>query len=66
MVFIIYGLQWDGALAGFQYVVNFVLKNPSNYPDSWYVYHWIDANSGPSANSIPDPGDTYTPIASGP
>ena len=65
-VFIIYGLQWGGTLAGFQYAVNFVLKNPSNYPDSWYVYQWQDATSGVSQNSIPDPGDTYTPIASGP
>jgi hypothetical protein len=65
-VFIIYGRQWGGTLAGFEYLVNFVLKNPSAYTSSWYVYRWQDATSGPSANGIPDPGDTYTPIASGP
>jgi hypothetical protein len=65
-VYIIYGLQWGGTLAGFQYVVNSVLKNPSSYTASWYVYRWQDATSGPSANGIPDPGDTYTQIASGP
>ena len=66
MVFIIYGRAWPGSLAGFEYLVNFVLKNPSNYPNAWYVYRWQDASSGVSANSIPDPGDTYTQIASGP
>jgi hypothetical protein len=65
-VFIIYGRQWGGTLAGFAYAVNTVLKNPSAYTSSWYVYRWQDATSGPSANGIPDPGDTYTPIASGP
>ena len=64
-VYIIYGLQWGGTLAGFQYLVNFVLKNPSSYTSSWYVYQWTDAPSGVSANSIPDPGDTYTQIATG-
>jgi hypothetical protein len=65
-VFITYGRQWGGTLAGFEYVVNFVLKNPSSYTASWYVYSWQDATSGPSANGIPDPGDTYTQIATGP
>jgi hypothetical protein len=62
-VFIIYGLQWGGTLAGFAYLVNSVLKNPSAYTSSWYVYRWQDATSGPSANGIPDPGDIYTCIA---
>ena len=65
-VFMIYGYNWDGTLAAYEYVVNFVLKTPSNYPASWYVYTWQDASSGLSANGIPDPGDTYTQIASGP
>ena len=65
-VFIISALQWGGELAAYQYVVNFVLRNPSSYTASWYVYEWQDAASGVSHNSIPDPGDTYTPIASGP
>jgi kumamolisin len=65
-VFIIYGRQWGGTLAGFAYLVNTVLKNPSSYTASWYVYRWQDATSGPSANGIPDPGDTYTLIALGP
>jgi hypothetical protein len=65
-VFMIYGRAWPGTLAGFEYVVNFVLKNPTAYTSSWYVYRWQDATSGASANSIPDPGDTYTQIASGP
>jgi hypothetical protein len=64
--FIIYGRSWPGTLAGFEYVVNFVLKNPTAYTSSWYLYQWQDATSGPSANSIPDPGqDTYTQISTG-
>jgi hypothetical protein len=66
LVFIIYGLQWSGTLAGFAYVVNSVLKNPSAYTSPWYVYRWQDASSGVSHNGIPDSGDTYTLIASGP
>jgi hypothetical protein len=65
-VFIIAGLNWPGTLAGCEYVVNFVLKSPSAYTASWYVYKWQDASSGVSANSIPDPGDTYTQLAQGP
>jgi len=65
-VFLIYGDNWPGTLAAYEYVVNSVLKTPSNYPASWYVYTWQDAASGVSANSIPDPGDAYTQIASGP
>ena len=65
-VYIIYGLNWPGTLAGYEVLVNFVLRNPSGYSKSWYVYKWTDATSGVSANSIPDPGDTYTQIASGP
>jgi kumamolisin len=65
-VFIIYGRQWVGTLAGYEYLVNSVSKNPSAYTHAWYVYSWQDAASGVSANSIPDPGDTYTQIAAGP
>jgi hypothetical protein len=65
-VFIIYGRAWPGSLAGLQYLVNFVMKNPSGYTSSWYVYKWTDASTGPSANGIPDPGDTFTQLASGP
>jgi hypothetical protein len=65
-VYITYGLNWPGTLAGYEYLVNFVLKNPSGYSKSWYVYQWQDAASGVSANSIPDPGDTYTQLATGP
>jgi hypothetical protein len=66
LVIIIYGLQWGGTLAGFQYVVNYVLKHPSTYTSSWYVYQWQDATTGVSANGIPDAGDVFTQIATGP
>jgi hypothetical protein len=64
-VYTILGRSWGGTLAGFEYVVNFVLKNPSSYTSAWYVYRWQDAASGVSANAIPDPGDTYTQLAAG-
>jgi hypothetical protein len=66
MAFIIYGRNWPGTLAGYEYLVDFVLKNPSSYTGSWYVYRWTDATTGSSHNSIPDAGDTYTQIATGP
>jgi hypothetical protein len=66
MVFIIYGRSWDGSLAGFEYLVDFVLNNPSAYTSSWYVYKWTDATSGVSHNGIPDQGDTFIQIAAGP
>jgi len=74
-VFIIYGRAWPGTLAGFEYVANCVLKisssncvlsSTSDYTAPWYVISWQDAASGVSANAIPDSGDTYTLIASGP
>jgi outer membrane protein assembly factor BamB len=65
-VFIIYGRTWSGTLAGLEYLVDFILKNPSAYTFSWYVYRWNDAASGVSANSIPDAGDSFTRIAAGP
>jgi Protein of unknown function (DUF3131) len=66
-VFIAYGRNWPGTLAAYEYLVDFVLKNnPSSYTGSWYVYRWTDAASGPSANFIPDAGDTFTQIAAGP
>ena len=65
-VYIIYGRNWPGTLAGYEYLVDFVLKNPTSYTHSWYVYRWTDAASGVSANSIPDAGDTFQLIQSGP
>jgi hypothetical protein len=74
-VFMSTGKDWGGTLAGYEYIANCVLKvsssncllpSGSDYTASWYVIRWQDAASGVSANSIPDPGDTYTLIASGP
>jgi len=65
-VFLIHGLDWDGTLAAGLYVAHVIAKNSAAYTASWYVLKWQDAPSGPSANFLPDDGDTFTQIAAGP
>jgi hypothetical protein len=65
-VYLIWGLAWLGTVAATDFVSRIVLKNPTAFTNSWYVYRWNDATSGPSANSIPDAGDTFTQLAAGP
>ena len=62
-VYIIYGFSWEGTLAGATYVNTYVRPNPSGFTNNWYIYEWKDATSGASANSFPDSGDQYIPIA---
>lgn len=64
-VYVIYGAGWQGTLAGAVYFNRVIYPNISTYTKSWYIYEWQDASSGVSHNAYPDPGDTYTPIASG-
>lgn len=59
-VYLLWGKSYLGTLAAVSFVVEFVAKNPNAYADSWYVVKWNDASAGPSANGIPDAGDTYT------
>jgi len=64
-VYLVWGWSATGTLAATAFVVEFVLKNPTSYASSWYVYTWDDATSGVSANSIPDAGDTFTQRGAG-
>jgi hypothetical protein len=50
-----------GTRAAAHFYANVLLPNRMNYPDSWYVYDWVDTNS----NLMPDNGDTFTVKASG-
>ena len=59
-VFMLYGFSWQGTLAAGVFFDSFVYPHPSQFPNSWYIYRWMDASSGTSANKFPDPGDVYT------
>ena len=64
-VFNLWGIGWTGTYAVTVYFVTNILPNISTFTDGWYLYQWNDASSGPSHNSIPDAGDTFTLISSG-
>jgi hypothetical protein len=64
-VYILWGKSYQGTFSGIEYLVEVILKNPSAYLNSWYVYTWNDASSGASANGIPDSGDSFTTPSSG-
>jgi Cys-rich repeat protein len=40
---------------------NVMLPNRSAYPDSWYLFDWVDTNN----DSIANDGDTFTKLVSG-
>lgn len=58
-----YGLcsPGNGTQAGAWYWANVMLPNRASYTDSWYIYEWSDTN----ADGQPDPGDTFSKLASG-
>lgn len=64
-VFVVYGFSWQGTLAAANFVNTYVRSHLSQFSNSWYIYEWKDAPSGPSANSFPDQGDQYTQVATG-
>jgi Cys-rich repeat protein len=63
LALIAYGLcsPGNGTQTGAWYWANVMLPNRASYPDSWYLYEWLDTNM----NSLPDMTDTFTVIASG-
>jgi hypothetical protein len=63
-VFTLYGFSWQGTLAAGVFFAAYINPQLAQFGNSWYIYEWQDASTGPSFNSIPDPGDTYTLIAS--
>jgi hypothetical protein len=65
MVYIIYGFTWKGTYASAIFFKTKLYPNISAYTGSYYIFKWTDATIGPSANNIPDQGDTYTFLAAG-
>jgi Cys-rich repeat protein len=63
LVLLSYGLCSGGfgTQTGAWYWANVMLPNRQSYPDSWYVYEWLDTNS----NTLPDLSDTFTLRGSG-
>jgi hypothetical protein len=60
------GTSYLGTWAGAWYFENVMYPNISSYTHSYYLIRWTDASSGPSADFIPDQGDTFTILAQGP
>jgi hypothetical protein len=50
-----------GTLAAAWYYANVLLPNAANYPDSWYVFRWNDADN----DAAPSTPDTFTILAHG-
>lgn len=50
-----------GTQAAAWYWANVMLPNRASYPDSWYVFEWLDGD----ANATAGPADTFTILASG-
>jgi hypothetical protein len=50
-----------GTLAAAWFYANVILPNSASYPDSWYVFDWVDSNN----DGAPSGGDTFTPLAQG-
>lgn len=50
-----------GTRAAAYFYANMLLPDAASYPDSWYVFDWVDKN----ADGAPDMGDTYQILASG-
>jgi hypothetical protein len=48
-VYVFWGKGYQGTFSGITYLVEFILKNPSAFSNSWYVLRWDDASSGLSA-----------------
>ena len=63
-VFILYGFSWQGTLAAGVLYASYIHSQPAQFPNSWYIYRWVDGSSETSANTFPDPDDFYTLVAS--
>jgi len=50
-----------GTQTGAWYWANVMLPNRAAYPDSWYIYEWVDTN----LDTLPNQGDTFTLRGSG-
>jgi len=67
VVYMFWGRGARGTMAATCFMMEVLLKPTNPYGNtSWFVVRWNEATSGPSMNSFPDAGDTFTVIASGP
>jgi len=51
----------QGTRAAAWYYANVILPNRMSYPDSWYVFDWVDGDM----DGKPSGGDTFTALAHG-
>ena len=65
MVVLMYGTSYMGTWAAAYYFKYVIYPNISSYTNNYYIIRWTDASSGPSANFMPDSGDTFTVISQG-
>jgi len=67
IVYMFWGRGARGTMAATCFMMEVLMKPSNPYGNtSWFVVRWNEASSGPSVNSFPDAGDTYTVIANGP
>lgn len=57
-----YGVFGTGTSAAAWFFSNRVAPHRASWTDSWYVVRWVDADAG----GLPDDGDTFTVLGSGP
>ena len=61
-----YGTNYLGTWAAAVYFTFDMYPNIASYQNGYYLIRWTDATSGPSANFIPDAGDTFTILVTAP
>ena len=66
MVVLMFGTTYMGTWAAAYYFKYILYPGISNYTNGYYIIRWTDATTGPSANGVPDSGDTYTILATAP
>jgi hypothetical protein len=62
-VVLMYGTTFVGTWAAAYYFKYILYPNVGTYANGYYLIRWTDATSGPSANGVPDLGDTWTILA---
>ena len=65
-VVLMFGTTYMGTWAAAYYYKYILYPNISTYTNGYYIIRWTDATTGPSANGVPDSGDTYTTLATAP
>jgi len=65
-VLILWGYTGVGAVSGALLLKFEISAQPEKHTSTYYVGRWTDAREGSSANGIPDEGDVYEIVSSGP